>query len=124
MNSIFQKDEFAVQIICTGSFLDDDPGYRGKVYQVETATVRLNHVALNEWSDTHISNCRECYETDQEWKDYLALKEARKRAFEEKVASAVGFHATKGISVAQVVSEVFTVAYIHEAKGESYAATD
>ena len=116
MNSIFQKDEFAVQIISTGSFLDDDPGYRGKVYMVETATVRLNHIALNEWADTNISNCRECYETHQEWMDYLAMKEARKKVFEEKVAAAVGFHAAKGISVAQVVSEVFTVAYIHEAR--------
>ena len=40
----------------------------------------------------------------------------KKKAFEEKVAAAVGFHAAKGISVAQVVSEVFTVAYIHEAR--------
>ena len=116
MNSIFQKDEFAVQIISTCSFLDDDPRYRGKVYMVEIATVRLNHIAMNEWADTNISNCRECYETHQEWMDYLAMKEARKKAFEEKVAAAAGFHAEKGISVAQVVSEVFTVAYIHEAR--------
>ena len=116
MNSIFQKDEFAVQIISTGSFLDGDPGYRGKVYQVETATVRLNQVAQNEWFDTRVFNSREDYDTHQEWMDYLSRKEVQKKAFDEKVAAAVGFHATKGISVAQVVSEIFTVAYIHEAR--------
>ena len=47
INEIFRKNEFAVQVIARGAFLDNDPGYGGKVYQVETATIRLNHIALN-----------------------------------------------------------------------------
>lgn len=117
MNSIFRADEFSLQVISSGSFLDNDPGFRGKVYLVETATIRLNHIAMNEWADAQIYNCRDCYENDQDYQDYLARKEAIKKAFDDKIISALGFGRAAGsICITQAVSEVFTVVHIHQAK--------
>lgn len=82
---------------------------------METSTIRLNHIALNEWGDAQVHNCRECYDTDQEWQDYLAMKKARLNIFKKKIAAAVGYDPDAiGVSVIQVVSEVFSVAHIHE----------
>lgn len=117
MNAIFRENEFAVQTISTGAFLDNDPGYGGKVYLVETSTIRLNHIALNEWLFSQVNNCRECYETDQEWQDYLAQKEIKAQAFKDKIAAAVGYDPAAGsVSITQAVSEVFTIVHIHEVK--------
>lgn len=117
MNNIFEKDQFCVQIISAGSFLDTDPSFNGKIFLVETTTVRLNHIAMNEWIDVQIHNCRDCYDTDQEWQEYLSLKKNRENNFRAKIAAAIGLEAAvENISVTQAVSEVFTVVYIHEAK--------
>ena len=117
VNEIYRKNEFAVQVVAKGSFLDSDPGYGGKVYEVETATIRLNHVAMNEWIFTQVTNDRECYDTDEEWKQYLDEKKKRAEEFDRKIADALGFDTSvASVRVSQVVSEVFGVAYISEKK--------
>lgn len=116
MNANFDTNTFAAQLISSGSFVDTDPGFGGEVFVVETATVRLNPTAMNEWVDAQLHNCRECYDTEEEWQEYERIKNERQEAFDRKVAAVAGFDAEDGINVTQIVSEVFAVAYIHEVK--------
>lgn len=117
INEIFRKNEFAVQVIARGAFLDNDPGYGGKVYQVETATIRLNHIALNEWLCNQANRCREDFDTDKEWAAYMDRQRNITNELNRKIAAAAGFPPipdNADVNVQQVISEVFAVAYIHE----------
>lgn len=113
-NKFFEGKEFAVQVIAKGSFVDQ-PSEGGKTYLVETATVRLNHVALGEWNISSVD--REWFGTEEEHQHCKAEKRALLQEFREKLGAAVGFAPGPGkenISVEQVVSEVFAVCWIHE----------
>lgn len=113
-NKFFEGKEFAVQVIAKGAFVDQ-PSEGGKTYLVETATVRLNHVALGEWNISSVD--REWFGTEEEWEHCKAEKRALLQEFREKLGAAVGFAPGPGkenISVEQVVSEVFAVCWIHE----------
>lgn len=64
-----------------------------------------------------VTNDRECYDTDEEWKQHLDEKKKRAGEFNQKIADALGFDTSvASVSVSQVVSEVFGVAYIREKK--------
>lgn len=117
INEIFRKDEFAVQVVARGAFLDNDPGYDGKVYQVETATIRLNHIALNEWLCNQANRYRADFDTDKEWAAYMDRQRNITNELNRKIAAAAGFPPipdNADVNVQQVISEVFAVAYIHE----------
>lgn len=108
------KDGFEVQLLAKGSFIDSATG-NDKAYLVETYTIRLNYVALNDWLLSQTSNCRECYETDGEWEAHKADYKARRETWNKRVVSALGIDPeAKGVNIAQVVSEVFTVVHIQE----------
>lgn len=112
-NKFFEGKEFAVQVIAKGAFVDQ-PSEGGKTYLVETATVRLNHVALGEWNISSVD--REWFGTEEEYQHCKAEKRALLQEFREKLGAAVGFAPGPGkenISVEQVVSEVFAVCWIH-----------
>ncbi len=112
-NKFFEGKEFAVQVIAKGSFADQ-PSEGGKTYLVETATVRLNHVALREWNISSVD--REWFGTEEEWEHCKEEKRALLQEFREKLGAAVGFAPGPGkenINVEQVVSEVFAVCWIH-----------
>ena len=117
MKGIFETKSFAVQVISSGAFVDH-PVYDGSTFLVETATVRLNRVAMSEWSDTIVNDYyRECFDTDEEFEDYVKEKSRLRLKFEQKIAQAVGFTPDpykEKINVTQVVSEVFTVVWIHQ----------
>lgn len=115
MNSIYKTDDFSIEVVSRGAYLDNDPGYGGKIYAIETATIRLNHVALNQWIMSATTDDRDCYETEHEWEHYRKSREAERDAFNRQVAEALGFPNCKGVTIAQIISEVFGVAYIHEA---------
>ena len=113
------NDNFAVQVITSGSFIDQPSG-SGKVYIVETAIVRLNPAALKSWYKA-IVNDWDCFDldTDEEYKTYLDEKRGLMMEFEQNIAQAVKFRPAAGvekINVSQIVSEVFAVAWIHEIK--------
>lgn len=117
INEIFHKNEFAVQVVARGAFLDNDPGYGGKVYQMETATIRLNHIALNEWLCNQANRYRGDFDTDKEWAAYMDRQRNITRELNRKIAAAAGFPPipdNADVNVQQVISEVFAVAYIHE----------
>lgn len=122
-NKFFEGKEFAVQVIAKGAFVDQ-PSEGGKTYLVETATVRLNHVALGEWQQAFVIGCNDCKNREQ-WERYKKAKLGLRKAFKEKLARAVGFAPGPGkenINVEQVVSEVFAVCWIHEVRREQEGA--
>ena len=117
INEIFHKNEFAVQVIARGAFLDNDPGHGGKVYQVETATIRLNHIALNEWLCNQANRRLEDFDTVMEWAAYMCRRWNITNELKRKIAAAAGFPPipdNANVNVQQVISEVFAVVYIHE----------
>lgn len=114
------RKEFAVRVIAKGDFLDSDPGYNGKVYQVETATIRLNPAALNEWILTRCNRTAQDFTTQDEYRAWQEERTAAMGKLRWKIAEAAGFREIEQgtePSVEQIISEVFAVAYIHEYKG-------
>lgn len=119
-NEIFQTGRFAIEIVSAGGFLDDDPGFGGKTYNVQTYTIRLNHVALAEWRLATATDDHEDGETWQAWhpgenrQDYRAALKKRRAEFDAKVADALQITgaADGSFSVVQVLSEIFAVVYI------------
>lgn len=124
MGNEFDGKEFAVQVIAKGSFVDK-PSEGGKTYLVETATVRVNHVALREWYKSISFVDREWFGTEEEWEHCKAERRALLQEFREKLGAVVGFAPGPGkenINVEQVVSEVFAVCWIHEVRREQEGA--
>lgn len=116
MNHIFEMDSFAVQVIASGSFVDQ-PVYDQATYLVETATVRVNRIAMNMWLETIIHDNRDSFKDAEEWSDYISRKTEARISFKKQLAQVVGFaceDAGRELSVKRIVSEVFTVAWIHK----------
>jgi superfamily II DNA helicase RecQ len=103
---------FDFDVLARGSFIDNAAG--GDAFRIEAITLRLNRAAFDEYLDSECSNCRECYDTDQEWKQHKAEKEQKRMAWEKTVAGRLGFSVEKGktgVAITQAHSEVFTVVY-------------
>ena len=123
-NEIFKTDRFAIEIVSSGGFLDDDPGFRGKTYSVQTYTIRLNHVALAAWQAATATDDREDDETWAAWhpgedrQTYRAAVEKRKAEFDAQIAAALQITGavTGSFSGAQVLSDIFAVVYIPAAR--------
>lgn len=109
MNEIFNQNEFAIEIIAEGSFVDVPGGMSDSVYQVETKTIRLNHIALSEWDKGEVVEEPEDFETRIEWRTYLDEKMELRANFENKLRHAMGYDDWDGFVVKQVLSEIFTI---------------
>jgi len=60
-------------------------------------------------------NCRECYETDEEWKAHKTEYMEKRKAVKEKIIKVLGIDAAKGsLCITQSQSEVFTVVHISD----------
>lgn len=107
-DTFYDKKEFAIEEIAKGGF-DDAPSEGGRVYRVETRTIRLNYVALRGWYDGCIS--REPYELDDsfEWQKYRDSKMAIRSDFKNKLRNKLGFNDWDSFVVSEVVSEIFAV---------------
>ena len=106
------KEKFEVQLLSKGSFIDDATG-TDKLYLVETYTVRLNYVALNEWILSKCLNQRECYETDEEWEAHVAEYKVKRSLWNGKVTDALDIDPETGsVSITQAQSEIFAVVHI------------
>ena len=115
MNQIFRTGDFALEVVCKGSFLDSDPSYGGDVFLIDTIVVRLNHVALNAWLGASIVNEPECYETHQEWIEHSEKKARMLREVRYKIAALLDIDRSAGsLSITQGVSEIFTVVHIRK----------
>lgn len=118
-NEIFKMDRFAVEIISAENFVDDDPGFMGKSYTVQTYVIRLNHVARNAWLAATSTDDSEDDETWAMWhpgvdrQSYRAEVERRRADFDAQIATALQIKADTGsLSVVCVLSEIFAVVYI------------
>lgn len=110
----FEGNEFALQVISNGAFIDNGT-YVDSSYLVEATTIRLNHIALNAWIMSQTMNCRECYDTNEEWEAYKAEIEERRKAWKAQILEALEVDSTKGsVTITQSQSEVFTVVHIRE----------
>jgi len=113
--------EFDFDILARGSFIDDlrEPNYPEALYKLETTTIRLNHIALNEYiCDCHTYNCRECYVDgevgDKQWEQRQADVKANYEAWQNKIITMLGIVLNKekeSAVITQAHSEIFTVVY-------------
>lgn len=116
-NTKFEGNEFALQVIAKGSFIDNGVGVG--TFQVEATTIRLNHIALNAWLLSEMSNTRDCYEDgpegDAQWEAHKKEWAERRRVWEAKMVEALGIDPKTGsVSITQAQTEVFTVVFIRE----------
>lgn len=114
MSDIFNKKEFVVEIIATGSFIDVPGGLSDSIYHVETKTIRLNHIALGEWFDSQIVEEPEDFEEIGEWKRYYDEKKELRENLENKIRHALGYDSRGRFTVTQVLNEIFTVVAIRD----------
>jgi hypothetical protein len=60
-------------------------------------------------------NCRECYDTNEEWEAHKAKYAERHEAVKAQIVETLEIDSTKGsVSITQSQSEVFTVVHISE----------
>jgi hypothetical protein len=115
-NKQFEGNEFAIQIMAKGNFVDTAAA-PGKVFIVEAITIRLNWVALNEWLLSSMSNVRECYkdgtEGDAEWEAHKVEYKQKREAVRNKIISDLGI-SEGSVCIEQAHSEVFTVVNCRE----------
>lgn len=114
----FEGNDFVVQVIAKGAFIDNGTG-NGKSYMIEATTIRLNHIALNDWILSECFNTRDCYEDGQEglaqWGEHKAECAERRKVWKAQILEALEIESTKGsVSITQSQSEVFTVVCISE----------
>ena len=110
-NEIFRKDEFAIEIIAHGSTTDDDPGYQGDVYTIETWVIRFNHIAVKEWCESEpidVAGWRWHFESKDQAKKKAEANKAERAELIGKIRKALGIEADS-ISITHNVSEIFTV---------------
>lgn len=98
------NEKFDVEIVTEGQFVDQG-------YLVKTIVIRLNSVAMNEFILSDILNCRECYETENEWQEYKDKKTKKREEWENKILQKFGFvkNDKNSVCIAENVSEIFTV---------------
>lgn len=98
------NEKFDVEIVTEGQFVDQG-------YLVKTIVIRLNSVAMNEFILSDILNCRECYETENEWQEYKTKKTKKREEWENKILQKFGFvkNDKNSFCIAENVSEIFTV---------------
>jgi hypothetical protein len=118
MNTVqrdFEGKGFALQIITRGSYVDSGANPE-KLFVIETTTIRLNYIALNDYYESIGSNCREVYKDgkdgDREYEEYKAKCVKQYAEWEQKIKSAIGIDEAKRVFIEQVHSEVFTVVNI------------
>ncbi len=109
----FDSNDFALEVITKGSFVDK---VDGKSYIVEATTVRLNHVAMNAWIMSSDLNSRSTYNTDGEYRAYKDKIQTKRHTWEENVLFALDMTRTdsQSVHIAQALAEVFTVVRIWE----------
>ena len=114
--SEFEGNSFALQVIARGSYIDSGASPE-KLFVIETTTIRLNYVALNDYHESLCHNCREVYKDgddgDQEYDEYKKKCAENYAEWERKIKAAVGIDEAKmNVIITQVHSEVFTVVHI------------
>lgn len=101
MNRVY-GDDFGFETVTEGTF--EDQGCK-----VKTIVVRLSASAMNEWIMSSVLNCRETYDTYNEWETYKEKKNQQRIEWNKKILQKLGFTQSEGFSISQSVSEIFTI---------------
>lgn len=110
---MMNSNKFELEVIASGDFLDSDPSFKGKVYQVATRTIRLNPIALNAYYMSRESDTIYDYDSRNEYEACKENKRVKRLAFEKQIAEILGFDPEiSHVNIQQIVSEVFGVVYI------------
>lgn len=106
---------FGIEIIAKGSFKDEETPII-----VSTIVIRVNAKALNDFIYTTVWNDRMCYDTDEEYEEYLAMKEEALLTWKKKIAELLNipWNNHEGFCITQNVSEIFTVVSMKKIEGE------
>jgi hypothetical protein len=118
---MMDMQDFVVEVLSRGAYFDGKAG-DGSVYQIDTFTLRLNHIALNAYLLSDMMNCRECYSDSEDGQ--TAFEEdriehaARRKRWGERVADQIGVDLNAGsFVVTQALAEVFAAVWIRELEG-------
>ena len=72
---------------------------------------------MNAWCRSETMNCRDCYETDEEWEEHLEKYKEKRYNVKKMILESLGMDAEpEQVSICQVVSEVFTAVHISEVR--------
>jgi hypothetical protein len=108
-----KEDAFDFDVIARGNFIDTGTG--GDIFRIEAITLRLNHIAYNEYLSFESFNPPECYSTDVEWEQRKAEKQQARIAWKKAVVDRLGLYGEKGaadVTITEAMSEVFTVVFM------------
>ena len=115
MNNTFKTTtDFAIEIIAEGSFVDVSDGLSSAIYENETKTIRLNRVAMREWWESEPLEELEDFRTLGDWYTYADEKSELRANFENKLCHALGYDDWDSFTVAQVLSNIFTVVAVRD----------
>lgn len=110
----FDSNEFQLDLISRGAYVDNGSSPE-KSYLIETTVIRLNWVALNAWVLSITSNCRDCYETNEEWEAHRTMMGKKHDAVKTQIIDLLRVDpATGSVCITQSQSEIFTVVHISE----------
>ena len=129
-NEIFRQDELAIELIASGSTIDDDPRNRGGRYRISTWTFRMNDIGQDRWwrsKPVDWSRSAYPYDTEEEftaqWKAYEAKLDQRNKAREAltaDIAKLLGIpEGSRWLTIYQTVSEIYTAVLIQEVEPEA-----
>jgi hypothetical protein len=112
------SENFAMQVISRGGFIDNGGAGNGKKYCVETINLRANVKMLEKYIRSSLFNARETYSTQKEWESYRRAKEVHRAAWNERVKqdlmSLIPNIYDGSCFIQKVQSEVFTLVHIFE----------
>lgn len=105
-----KDNNFDLEVICQGAYVDDE-------WLVETQILRLNHIALNEWTLSEICNSRGCYpdgkDGDNEWAQHQAEYTEKRRNATQRIISRLNFTGHEGnVIITHNMAEIFTAVRI------------
>lgn len=110
------RQGFNVEILSRGGYVDrvDDD-----LYQIDTYTLRLNHVALNGYLLSLTNNCRECYGDgragDEQWAAHQTGMAAQRKIWKAKMLEALRIGPGDGsVVIKQIQAEVFAAVRMRE----------
>lgn len=110
----FEGNEFEIQLMSKGSFVDNGYGHV-PAFLIEAFTIRLNHIALNDWVMSEMMNVRECYGTNEEWEEHKTEIKEKHETWNRRIIEALDIDLKAGsASITQSKSEIFTVVYIRK----------
>ena len=114
MSEIFHKKEVAIEVSATCSFMDVPGGLSDSIYHVETKTIRLNYIALDQWFDGQFTKGPEEFEKIGEWYNYRDERHEARKNCDKKIRHALGYDDWDSCAVTQVLSEIFTAVAMEE----------